>query len=129
MAFTTHGGDAPNVIPAHTAAKYIIRSETVGELGDLRKKVHRCFEAGAIATGSKLEFIGGEKPYTEMHHDMEIAAIYERNARALGRDFPDLGPMASAHGGLNRYGQRFACAALDPSRDRHQLLSGRQPSA
>jgi metal-dependent amidase/aminoacylase/carboxypeptidase family protein len=92
---TTHGGDAPNVIPAHTAAKYIIRSETVGELGDLRTKVHRCFEAGALATGSKLEIIGGEKPYTEMHHDMEIAAIYERNARALGRDFPDLGPMAA----------------------------------
>jgi amidohydrolase len=92
---TTHGGDAPNVIPAHTAAKYIIRSETVGELGDLRTKVHRCFEAGALATGSKLEIIGGEKPYTEMHHDMEIAAIYERNARALGRDFPDLGPMAT----------------------------------
>ncbi len=92
---TTHGGDAPNVIPAHTAAKYIIRSETVGELGDLRAKVHRCFEAGALATGSKLEVIGGEKPYTEMHHDMEIAAIYERNARALGRDFPDLGPMAA----------------------------------
>ena len=93
--FTTHGGDAPNVIPAHTSAKYIIRSETVGELGDLRKKVHRCFEAGAMATGSKLEIIGGEKPYTEMHHDMEMAAVYERNARALGRDFPDLGPMGA----------------------------------
>ncbi len=93
--FTTHGGDAPNVIPAHTSAKYIIRSETVGELGDLRNKVHRCFEAGAIATGSKLEIIGGEKPYTEMHHDMEMAGVYERNARALGRDFPDLGAMGA----------------------------------
>ena len=48
-----------------------------------------------MATGSKLEFIGGEKPYTEMHHDMEMAAVYERNARAIGRDFPDLGPMAT----------------------------------
>lgn len=90
----TKGGDAPNVVPAHTSARYLIRSETIGGLGTVREKVLRCFEAGAVATGSKLAVIGGDKPYAEVRHDPKIAAIYERNAETLGRNFPDLGAMA-----------------------------------
>ena len=87
----TNGGAAPNVVPAHTMAKYIIRSETIEQLQDLRPKVHRCFEAGALATGAKMTIIGGDKPYAEMRHDETIAAIYRRNSEALGRSFPNLG--------------------------------------
>ncbi len=86
----TNGGDAPNVIPAHTAARYIVRSRTLAQLQKLRPRVHRCFEAGALATGSKLKIVGGDKPYSEMVHDPEIAALYKRNAESLGRSFPDL---------------------------------------
>ena len=89
---TTHGGDAPNVIPAHTSARYVIRAETIGELEDVRGKVRRCFEAGAVATGAKMEIRGDEKPYAEMEYDHEISAIYRRNAEALGRVFPKLPP-------------------------------------
>src|SRR5712691_11033076 len=81
----TKGGDAPNIVPAHTAAKYIVRAKALGDLDDIRTKVRRCFEAGALATGAKLELLGGEKPYAEMHHDPDIAAAYRRNAEALGR--------------------------------------------
>jgi amidohydrolase len=87
----THGGDAPNVVPAHTAARYIVRSETLEQLSELRAKVYRCFEAGALATGAKLEIRGGDKPYAEMRHDETLAELYRRNAMALGRSFPDLG--------------------------------------
>ena len=85
----THGGDAANIVPAHTSARYMVRSDTLDELEELRVKVRRCFEAGALATGSKLEIRGGDKPYTEMLHDADIAALYRRNADALGRKFPD----------------------------------------
>lgn len=85
------GGDSPNVIPAHTSARYMIRSEKVDGLENLRAKVYRCFEAGALATGSKLEITGGDKPYAQMHHDLKIAAMYQHNAELLGRTFPDLG--------------------------------------
>ncbi len=96
----TNGGTAPNVVPAHTAAKYLIRSETLAQLNDLRPKVHRCFEAGALATGAKLAILGGDKPYAEMRHDDAMAALYRRNSEALGRPFPNLGewetrPLAS----------------------------------
>lgn len=81
----THGGEAPNIVPAHTSARYIIRGETVKEMEELRVKVRHCFEAGALATGSKLEIRGGDKPYTEMLHDADMAELYRRNAVTLGR--------------------------------------------
>jgi amidohydrolase len=87
----TSGGDAPNVVPAHTSARYIIRSQTLDELADLRPRVHRCFEAGALATGATVRIAGGDKPYAEMRHDPIMAALYRRNAEALGRVFPPLG--------------------------------------
>ncbi|MFZ0634398.1 MAG: amidohydrolase [Candidatus Acidiferrales bacterium] len=91
--FTTHGGEAPNVIPAHTSARYIVRAENIEELKDVRAKVYRCFEAGAVATGSKLEIRGGDKPYADVRFDHEISEIYKINAEALGREFPPLSPM------------------------------------
>ena len=86
----THGGDAPNVIPARTAARYIVRGEPLAELESLRPRVYRCFEAGALATGCKMEIIGGDKPYSEMKHDPDIAALYKRNSELLGRSLPDI---------------------------------------
>jgi amidohydrolase len=91
---TTHGGDAPNVVPAHTSARYLVRAENLAELGDVRAKVYRCFEAGAIATGAKLEIRGGDKPYADVRYDHEINLLYKKNAEALGRAFPDLGVIA-----------------------------------
>ena len=89
--FITKGGDAPNVIPAHTSARYMVRARTIDELGDIKGKVMRCFEAGAIASGAKLEILGGEKPDAEVRHDPRLAALYGANAIAAGRFFPDLG--------------------------------------
>ena len=87
----TNGGSAPNVVPAHTSAKYIVRSETLEQLAELRPKVYRCFEAGGLATGAKIEITGGDKPYAEMQHDASMAEFYRKNSEALGRAFPNLG--------------------------------------
>ncbi|MGH7895769.1 MAG: M20 family metallopeptidase [Candidatus Binatia bacterium] len=87
------GGEAPNVVPAHTCARYVVRARTGDELGDVRAKVMRCFEAGAVATGARLEVANEQLVYAEVVHDRDIAALYRRNAEALGRSFPDLGPM------------------------------------
>ena len=100
----TQGGDAPNIIPAHTAAKYIVRAKTLNELDSIKEKVQRCFEAGALATGSTLEIIGGDKPYAEHRSDMEIAQFYQRNAEALGRNFPERGPAIERAAGSTDMG-------------------------
>jgi len=98
----TKGGEAPNIVPAHTAAKYMVRARTLEKLGDLIPKVHRCFEAGAIATGCRYEIVGGDKPYAEMQHDRDLVSIYRRNAEALGRSFIDPDPKASRGAGHSR---------------------------
>ncbi len=87
----TQGGVAPNVVPAHTTARYIIRSETLEQLKQLRPRVYRCFEAGGLATGAKVEIVGGDKAYAEMQHNETIARLYRSNSEALGRPFPPLG--------------------------------------
>ncbi len=89
----TDGGDAPNVVPAHAAADYIVRARTRAELEDIHGKVLRCFEAGALATGATLEIRSSGEPYAEVRHDSALAAVYRRNAEALGRSFPDLGVL------------------------------------
>src|SRR5207249_7425901 len=89
----TDGGDAPNVVPAHTAADYIVRARTLAELDDIRAKVLHCFEAGALATGATLEVKPSGEPYAEVRCDAALAAVYRRNAEAVGRSFPDLGVL------------------------------------
>jgi amidohydrolase len=85
----TKGGDAANVIPAHTAARYIARAESVEKLQRLMPRVHRCFEAGALATGATMKITGGDKPYAEMRHDADLLALYRVNATAAGRKLLD----------------------------------------
>jgi amidohydrolase len=82
----THGGEAPNIIPAHTSASYVVRAP-VSELHEIRTRVHRCFEAGAIATGARLDISSGDKPYAELVSDTELAALYQHNGETLGRYF------------------------------------------
>jgi metal-dependent amidase/aminoacylase/carboxypeptidase family protein len=99
----TKGGDAPNVIPAHTAAKYAVRAESIDDLEEIRTKVLRCFEAGALATGASLVIGGQRHPYAQLRHDPDLAAAYRRNAETLGRVFPDA-KTASRPGGSTDMG-------------------------
>jgi amidohydrolase len=92
----THGGQAPNIVPAHTEAEYVVRAATVAELEVMQERVMRCFQAGALATGATLDVLPRHEPYAEMHHDPDIAAAYRRNAEALGRTFGPFDPHAAA---------------------------------
>jgi len=100
----THGGDAPNVVPANTAAHYIVRARTLAELDEIRGKVIRCFEAGALATGSTLAIVEDHPPYAEVLPDVDIAAHYRRNAEVIGRVLPDLGPLLERMAGSTDMG-------------------------
>jgi amidohydrolase len=95
----TKGGDAPNIIPSHTSARYIIRAGTLAELDDIRAKVLRCFEAGALATGAEVEIKLRVQPYAEVRHDPDLAAAYRRSLDELGRPYQEVtGDLARAAG-------------------------------
>ena len=82
----TKGGDAPNIVPAHTAGSYMVRSRTLEEAEKLYQRVEHCFQAGALATGAKLK-IEAQIPYAELRQDPDMAAYYRSNAEVLGRVF------------------------------------------
>ncbi|MBI2964409.1 MAG: M20 family metallopeptidase [Deltaproteobacteria bacterium] len=98
------GGDAANVVPAHTCARYMVRAEALADLGEIRAKVMRCFEAGALASGARLSVEEASPSYAEVRHDGALAAIYRRNAQGLGRVFPEMGPMARRAAGSTDMG-------------------------
>jgi amidohydrolase len=100
----TRGGDAPNVVPAHTSARYYVRAKRLDQLEEIRAKVNRCFQAGALATGATLEIVEIEAPYAQMEHDSEMAALYKKNAEELGRRFPDFGTALARWAGSTDMG-------------------------
>jgi amidohydrolase len=83
----TDGGEAANIVPAHTAATFIVRGENDRCLEDLKEKVINCFAGAATATGAKLEYEWGEH-YAAMVTNMALAGVFERNMRELGRIIP-----------------------------------------
>ena len=94
----TVGGQAPNAIPDRTEGRWYVRAETVEELERIEEKVNRCFEAGALASGTTLTITPESKPYSEFRNDERALALYRANAEALGRVFDG----TSAAGRMNR---------------------------
>ncbi len=95
----TNGGDAPNIVPAHTTGKWYIRERTLDLLAELQPKVERCFEAGALATGCDYRIEAQSPHYSEMRDDVDLRNLYRANAEGLGRRFPDLGGFLDSMSG------------------------------
>ena len=50
------GGKRPNVIPESGRLDYYIRSRTLKEADELKRRALRCFEGAAMATGCNVEY-------------------------------------------------------------------------
>ncbi|MEN2739226.1 M20 family metallopeptidase [Microbacterium sp. X-17] len=94
----TVGGQAPNAIPDRTEGRWYVRAETLEELERIEERVNRCFEAGALASGTTLTITPESKPYSEFRNDERALALYRANAVALGRVFDG----SSSAGRMNR---------------------------
>ncbi len=82
------GGDAPNVVPAHTQGKFLVRAADLEALGRIEPRIRACFEAGAVATGCEVEVVLASPRYSQFEPDQAITAAYRRNAQAIGRSLP-----------------------------------------
>jgi amidohydrolase len=83
----TEGGLAPNIVPERASCRYYVRAVDVHELALLKKRVHACFEAAALATGCAAEIRWGEHDYLDLKTNWPMAGAFERNAQAVGREF------------------------------------------
>ena len=81
----THGGDAANVVPSHSAASFLIRARDNRYLEELKSKVLKCFEGAALATGARLDYKWADVVYHPMRSNSVLAELFARNLESLGR--------------------------------------------
>lgn len=82
-------GEAVNVIADRAVVDCMIRCDTIAEVEEVWERVRLCFDAGALATGTEVEYEMQPSIYREFRHDQDLAPLFEKNARAIGRTFPD----------------------------------------
>ncbi len=111
----TCGGDAANVVPARAVGQYMVRARTSADLDGVRARVERCFEAGALATGATLALRELSPRYADVRHDPTLAALYQKNAEALGRQFRVPASMLERSAGSTDMGNvSYALPAIHP---------------
>jgi len=81
----TDGGQAANVVPAHSAGSFLVRAEDDTYLDELNQRVLDCFIGAATASGARLEYKWGDIRYTPLRNNLTLAQLFTQNMQSLGR--------------------------------------------
>ena len=81
----TDGGEAANVVPAHSAGSFIVRAEDDAYLDELEHRVINCFTGAATATGARLEYKWDDVRYASMRNNLTLAKLFMENMKRIGR--------------------------------------------
>ena len=102
----TDGGEAANIVPAHTAGHFIVRAAEDSYLDELKERVLNCFMGAATATGAKLKYKWGEARYAPLCNNFTLARMFRKNLQSLGRRVhlvdPRIGIGSSDIGNVSR---------------------------
>jgi amidohydrolase len=90
----TDGGQKPNIVPEHAAARFYVRAAQSEYRDELLAKLERCARGAALATGAELSF-------RKTSHEYKSMRINEPMASAFGRHIEGLGyPVEESGGGM-----------------------------
>ncbi|EOM76776.1 amidohydrolase [Rhodococcus rhodnii LMG 5362] len=137
-AIVTDGGQAPNIIPEHTALRCFVRDVDQDRLlANIVPRVRRCFEAGALATGCTVTIEERTPPYHSMRPDPVLADVAAAAFAAVGRVpqpqevmagstdmgnvsriVPAIHPMVCLEPGVHPHTREFAAAAAGPNAEK-----------
>jgi amidohydrolase len=81
----TDGGEAPNIVPAHSAAVFLVRAPDDDYLAELKDKVLNCFTGACVASGARLEYRWRDRTYAPMKNNATLAQLFDQNLESLGR--------------------------------------------
>lgn len=84
----TDGGEVANVVPAHTAASFIVRAADNEYLDALEERVLACFAGAAAATGAELKYKWDAVRYAAMKNNLTMTHLFQENMAALGYRIP-----------------------------------------
>ncbi len=85
----TDGGEAPNIVPAHSAATFLVRALDDDYLAELKGRVLNCFTGASMASGARLEYRWQNRTYAPMKNNMTLAGLFKQNLESLGRSVED----------------------------------------
>ena len=81
----TDGGEAPNIVPAHSAAEFYVRAPDSEYLDELKRKVSNCLIGASTASGARLEYRWDEIAFDSMKNNETLAELFKQNLESLGR--------------------------------------------
>ncbi|RYF59874.1 MAG: M20 family peptidase [Comamonadaceae bacterium] len=88
-AIVREAGDAVNVIPERAVMDFMVRADTLTEVELIWRRVKNCIDAGALAASVDVNVDGPTMEVNGFRHDPMLASLFQSNAEALGRTFPD----------------------------------------
>lgn len=100
----THGGTAPNIIPDYTRSEWSFRSVSRERLEELKNRVVPCFEAAALASGTKLELTWQCNYFNLVSSNILDTAFSNIANTRLHVKVPVLGPDSGLHSGSTDQG-------------------------
>ncbi|MDP2730241.1 MAG: M20 family metallopeptidase [Dehalococcoidales bacterium] len=80
----TDGGEAANIVPAHSAGNFIVRAMEDDYLDELKERVLNCFIGAATASGARLQYKWGVR-YATLLNNLTLAKLFKGNMESLGR--------------------------------------------
>ena len=81
----TDGGEAANIVPAHSAGIFIVRAKDDTYLNELKQRVINCFTGAATASGARLEYRWEKMRYASLRNNLILAQLFKQNMESLGR--------------------------------------------
>jgi len=90
----TDGGKRPNIVPETASAFFFIRAADRRYKEKILRKVKRCAQGAAAATGAKLGFIVRPRALDDMKNNMTMAKLFEKNLKVLGEKVQAPDPKA-----------------------------------
>jgi amidohydrolase len=102
----THGGDAANIVPERTTGTFYVRAARMSYLQELKERVRRCFEAGAVATGCELTIDWhADLEYAPLKSNRPMVEAYRRNGESLGTRFIDIRDVSTGSSDMGNVSQ------------------------
>jgi amidohydrolase len=80
----THGGDAANIIPEHTAAVFFLRARTRDYVREVVRRFEACAEGAARATGCRTTVTGEAFIYEPMRANRTLSERFQTHLTAAG---------------------------------------------
>jgi len=110
----TDGGKRPNIVPETAAASFFVRAADRKYKNQMLKRVKKCAQGAAAATGAKLEFVVRPRGLDDMKNNATLAKTFGKYLRALGEKVQAPDPKAGK-GSTDMGNVSYVVPSLHPS--------------